>query len=170
MTPTGPDGLSSFDADDLSNVFSRLMRASLLLDAVQQSSLTPFGLTFIDYSALCILDNAGEPYRLTPSRMAELLVRTTGATTRLVDRLEARGFVERVPDGNDRRSVLVGLTPAGQKLCRASRAAYHGRRSQIVADMDPADLARIDASLRLLVTALERDRAASDGAATSLVN
>lgn len=154
----------------MSSVFARLMRASLLLDAVQRSSLTQFGLTFIDYSALCILDNVGEPYQLAPSRMADLLVRTTGGTTRIVDRLEERGLVERVRGGYDRRSVLVGLTSAGLKLCRASRAAYHERRSQIVADMDATDLERIDSSLGLLVTAMERDRAATDSAATDIAN
>lgn len=165
MTSTEPGGLTSYGPDGLAGVFSRLMRASLLLDAVQRTSLTPFGLTFIDYSALCILDNAGEPYRLAPSRMAELLVRTTGGTTRIVDRLESRGLVERVPGSSDRRSVLVGLTPDGRTLCHASRAAYHERRAQIVNDMDPSDLADIDAGLGRLVVAMERDRANTDGAA-----
>ncbi|MEO6989342.1 MAG: MarR family transcriptional regulator, partial [Aquihabitans sp.] len=153
MTPPGSDDLSVYGADGLSSVFARLMRASLLLDAVQRSSLTPFGLTFIDYSALCILENSGEPFRLAPSRMAELLVRTTGGTTRIVDRLETRGLVERVPGGSDRRSVLVGLTPDGHELCRSARAAYHERRAQIVAHMDPVDLEHINASIGLLVTA-----------------
>ncbi|MEO6988576.1 MAG: hypothetical protein ABI239_08000, partial [Aquihabitans sp.] len=56
----------------------------------------------------------------------------------------------------------------GHELCRSARAAYHERRAQIVAHMDPVDLEHINASIGLLVTAMERDRAATDGVATNM--
>ena len=40
-------------------------------------------------------------------RVGELTALTTGATTRLIDRLEQAGFVRRVPDPADRRRVIV---------------------------------------------------------------
>jgi DNA-binding MarR family transcriptional regulator len=47
------------------------------------------------------------------------LSRATGlssaATTTLVDRLEAKGFVRRVRDPDDRRKVLVEMTPEGHE-------------------------------------------------------
>lgn len=45
-------------------------------------------------------------------RLAELLGMTTGATTRLVDRLEREGYVVREPDPADRRRVVLRLVPA----------------------------------------------------------
>jgi DNA-binding MarR family transcriptional regulator len=45
------------------------------------------------------------------SQLAELMGMTTGAVTRLVDRLEAGGFVRREPDPNDRRRVVLRLVP-----------------------------------------------------------
>lgn len=45
-------------------------------------------------------------------RLAELLGMTTGATTRLVDRLERAGFVVREADPGDRRRVVVQVVPA----------------------------------------------------------
>ncbi|MDG4790415.1 MarR family transcriptional regulator [Micromonospora sp. WMMD1102] len=45
------------------------------------------------------------------SRLAELLGMTTGAVTRLVDRLERGGYVRRQPDPVDRRRVLLQLVP-----------------------------------------------------------
>ncbi|TCC31451.1 MarR family winged helix-turn-helix transcriptional regulator [Kribbella sindirgiensis] len=44
-------------------------------------------------------------------RLADLMGLTTGAATRLVDRLEQAGFVRREPDPNDRRRVVVRLVP-----------------------------------------------------------
>ena len=40
-------------------------------------------------------------------RLGELTALTTGATTRMVDRLEQAGYVRRVPDPADRRRVIV---------------------------------------------------------------
>lgn len=44
-------------------------------------------------------------------RLAELMGMTTGATTRLVDRLERLGYVLRTPDPDDRRRVLLRVVP-----------------------------------------------------------
>ena len=141
-----------------SALFSTLGRASFLLDAVQTSCLAPFELNFVDYSALRILDRAGEPYQLSPSRMAEVLVRTTGGMTRVVDRLETRGLVERGRGGPDRRVVLVGLTDRGLQVAREARDAYHARRAEVLTGLSGTELDQIESSLLALVTALERDR------------
>jgi DNA-binding MarR family transcriptional regulator len=45
------------------------------------------------------------------SRLAELMGMTTGAATRLVDRLERDGFVRRDPDPTDRRKVVLRVVP-----------------------------------------------------------
>jgi DNA-binding MarR family transcriptional regulator len=44
-------------------------------------------------------------------RLAELMGMTTGATTRLVDRLERGGYVSRVRDRQDRRRVVLHVVP-----------------------------------------------------------
>ena len=53
--------------------------------------------------------------RLTAGQIAELSGLTTGAVTHILNRLEKRGFVERLRDENDRRKVLV-------RVCEASLA------------------------------------------------
>ncbi|HEV3188783.1 MAG TPA: MarR family transcriptional regulator [Acidimicrobiales bacterium] len=51
--------------------------------------------------------------RLKMSQMADAIVHSTGGTTRLVDRLEEATFVRREHCPNDRRSVYVAITDAG---------------------------------------------------------
>ncbi|HLX35498.1 MAG TPA: MarR family transcriptional regulator [Candidatus Limnocylindrales bacterium] len=52
---------------------------------------------------------------LSPGRLAELSVLTTGAITGVLDRLEAAGYVQRLPDPSDRRRIAVlPLGPAAQ--------------------------------------------------------
>ena len=66
-----------------------------------------------DYEVLSQLRRAGAPYERTPTALSQLMYLTTGAMTRRLDRLEAGGYLKRVPHGSDRRSIVVRLTPAG---------------------------------------------------------
>ena len=54
----------------------------------------------------------------TPSYLASRIGLTTGAVTMLVDRLEQGGFVRRVPNPDDRRSVIIEALPAGSQELR----------------------------------------------------
>jgi DNA-binding MarR family transcriptional regulator len=64
-----------------------------------------------------------------------------------IDRLEAKGLVERMPDPNDRRAKLVRLTEAASEALGSVNAAAASIRSDASAAMEPADWAAL---LRLL--------------------
>ena len=68
------------------------------------------GLEVSELSALEHLQAAGP---MTLGRLGERLSMSPGAVTALVDRLERKGYVERVPNPKDRRSALVRETEAG---------------------------------------------------------
>jgi DNA-binding MarR family transcriptional regulator len=77
------------------------------LDAVGLNGLAmaeAAGLNTTDWFALSVLAEAGP---LTSGALAERTGLTTGATTRLIDRLERAGHARRVADPGDRRKVLV---------------------------------------------------------------
>lgn len=58
---------------------------------------------------------------LSMSEIAERMNHRTAATTGLVDRLENLGYVRRVHDANDRRRVVVQITPKGRDLVEGMR-------------------------------------------------
>ena len=66
------------------------------------------GINRTDNTAIDIVDRHG---RVTAGELARELSLTTGAVTALVDRMEAAGFLRRVPDTTDRRRVLIEVTP-----------------------------------------------------------
>ena len=68
-----------------------------------------------EFDVLAALRRAGGDYELSPGRLLKETLVTSGTMTNRVDRLAARGFVERLPDPNDRRGVLVRLTPEGRE-------------------------------------------------------
>ena len=68
------------------------------------------GLEISELSALEHLQAAGS---MTLGRLGEGLSMSPGAVTALVDRLERKGYAERIPNPKDRRSALVRETEAG---------------------------------------------------------
>lgn len=67
----------------------------------------------IELSELAALEHLQAAGPLTLGRLGERLSMSPGAVTALVDRLERKGYVERVPHPADRRSALVRQTEAG---------------------------------------------------------
>lgn len=135
-------------------LFWRLARASFLLESLQQECLEPLGLTFVEYTVLRVLDDGPK----SPSRLAEYVVRTTGGMTKIVDRLQRRGLVHRVPDPDDRRGVLVGLTVEGRELGDKASDAYSVGRDRIIERLRAADRRGMESGLDLLIAAFEDDR------------
>jgi DNA-binding MarR family transcriptional regulator len=84
---------------------------------------------------------------------------TRGGVTRLIDRVEQAGYVERCPCPNDRRVTYVGLTERGQKLLeRASAVHVRGIQEHLVDVLDAAEVAQLDA---ILAKVVQRGAAAS---------
>lgn len=76
------------------------------------------GLSYIQWHALVsIFYSRGE----TPAELARDLAHDKGATTRLLDVLETRGWIERERGRDDRRQVRLKLTPAGNEIALRGR-------------------------------------------------
>jgi DNA-binding MarR family transcriptional regulator len=97
-------------------VIARLGRATAYLDAGINARLGEFGLTRKSFDVLAALRRSGRPYRLSPTVLYQALMRTSGAMTHRLAELERAGLIKRVPDPDDRRSVLVELTRKGLTL------------------------------------------------------
>jgi DNA-binding MarR family transcriptional regulator len=92
-----------------------LLDAARAVEARAEHTLSEVGLSLAKLGALRHLVLAAEP--LTLSQLAERHCCGKSNVTQLVDRLEADGFVARVGDPGDRRTVRATVTPSG-------RAAY----------------------------------------------
>jgi DNA-binding MarR family transcriptional regulator len=90
----------------------------------------PFGVTA--QQAALLLHASRQQH--SPSQLMSLLGTDTAGMTKLADRLEAKHLIERHPNPEDRRSVLIALTPDGQALVpqlgpvfgRVTRQLFHG--------------------------------------------
>jgi DNA-binding MarR family transcriptional regulator len=94
-----------------------LLRTADTLQSSMESKFKEFGLTGTQYNALRILRGAG-PDGLPCSEIGERMITHDPDITRLLDRLEQRGLVERTRDQHDRRVIYGKIAAAGQKLLR----------------------------------------------------
>jgi DNA-binding MarR family transcriptional regulator len=77
-------------------------------DAFDEVAREKLGINRTDLRCLNIVDNQGA---MTAGRLAELSGLTTAAVTSVLDRLERAGYARRVRDQEDRRQVMVEVTP-----------------------------------------------------------
>jgi DNA-binding MarR family transcriptional regulator len=131
-----------------------LQRTADVLRRDAERALAPFGVTPQQYNVLRILRGArGEPLPILV--IAGRMIERTPGVTRLVDRLEARGWVRREPCSEDRRVVHCRITEDGLALLDAAEGA--------VTELDGA-LGRVlsKEELRALIGTLDRIRCALD--------
>ena len=82
------------------------------VDLVDEAACERLGINRTDARCLDIIDQRGQ---ITAGQLAQEAHLTTGAVTALLDRMAKRGYVKRVRDKEDRRRVLVRLTPKAQR-------------------------------------------------------
>ncbi len=109
-----------------------------------------FGLSAASFNLLVLLQRGRDASSLTQQAAGERLVVSPSDMTGLVDRLERRGLVRRVP-GKDRRSNLLRVTPAGCRLVEdvwPHHAQEMKRLAGRLSAQDTQALARIVSRLR----------------------
>lgn len=97
-------------------LLSRLGRLNNAVGKELESLLAQFNLTRTEYDVLATLRRKGPPFRQPLKTLLPSLMRTSGTVTFRLDRLEKKGLVRREADIDDRRSISVILTEAGETL------------------------------------------------------
>jgi DNA-binding MarR family transcriptional regulator len=90
------------------------------------------------------------------SELARELELTSGATTRLVDTLEARGLLERDRGHSDRRVVRLAITPSGLDAIAALAPHVIACWNEVISDFDQAEVEQFTAQLQRLMHAVEK--------------
>lgn len=109
------------------------------------------GLSMAQLHILHMLQRHGE---MPMSRLADVLNVSLSNATGLVDRIEERGFVERSRVPEDRRIVLIRVTPAGQRLLDEIDALSEELLRSVLGRLDRSKLAGVGQAAAALRDAL----------------
>jgi DNA-binding MarR family transcriptional regulator len=119
-------------------LFVRLLRQSPV-----EGELTP-----PEVSALSRLERAGAATASDLARAEQITPQAVGAT---LTGLEERGLIERRPDPDDRRRVLLTVTRAGRQTMRSKRSARAEQLARALSDgFSPEELATLMAAAPLI--------------------
>jgi len=102
-------------------VMNTIRTADLLFDHIGRL-LRPLGVSSAGGLVLGQLRDYGA---MSPSELGARLIVTRATVTGVVDSLERRGYVLRLPNPNDRRGIIVELTPEGLEVVAQVRALIH---------------------------------------------
>ena len=132
--------------DDVSSILvvTPIWRLGAALERARSEALAEFGLDQSRLDVLGALRRAGTPYRLTAGELTRRCRVTPGATTQRVQRLEEDGYVERVREDHDRRTVYVALTPGGSAKLDEVFAAVLAADEEVLNPLSARDRASLE--------------------------
>ncbi|MBT8037371.1 MAG: MarR family transcriptional regulator [Verrucomicrobiae bacterium] len=141
---TNPTSALAVDADRLADFVLFTQRSCILS---LSSELHRGSISFPQFFLLAYL--ASEDY-LTMSDIAKKMGHSTAAATGLVDRIEKLNYVERVHAAEDRRKIMVRITPKGADLVARMRREIASSLSDVMSEMDEEESDTLDHANRAL--------------------
>jgi DNA-binding MarR family transcriptional regulator len=137
------------------HTLQRITRLSLLQGVSFTRVFAGHGLSFGEYLVLAALRRAGPPFQMSPTRLFNSVILSSGAMTNRLDRLENMGLVERLPDPTDRRGRLVALTDRGLELVDAAVSDHLENEQRLLAGLDDREREQLAGLLRKLLLSTE---------------
>ena len=132
----------------------QLVRAYNYMEARLSADLRRAGLTLARFDVLVVLGKFGP---MSQQTLADQLLVTKGNIVGLIDKLSARGLVDRHPSETDGRVNLLRVTPAGKRIVERILP----RQMQLIAGLMQPLSAREAVSLEALLTRLRDDQPAA---------
>jgi DNA-binding MarR family transcriptional regulator len=134
----------------------RLARMALHINTEAEALFSRFGISHGGFQVLASLYRAGPPYRRSPSRVARGLMLSGAGLTGRMDQLERTGLLKRNRDRDDRRAVVVELTPAGRGLVRAAFPVFVGSHGRLLDQaLEPEQQSALSTLLRTVLKQFE---------------
>jgi DNA-binding MarR family transcriptional regulator len=137
---------------------ARVGRLARYFDHGLERVFAEHGLRRESWDALASLRRIGPPFRLSPTDLYRGLMRSSGAMTNRLHRLERDGLIRRVPDPADGRGLLVELTEQGLRLVDKVASAHLDNEREMLAALTPAEQGRFVQLLRKLLLSFEAEQ------------
>ena len=140
---------------DPMQVFSRITRLGRRTDRVRRAAFATHNLEPWEFDVLASLRRKGKPHTMSPGQLMDELLVSSGTMTNRIDRLEAKGMVQRAPSATDRRAILVTATERGIRSVDQAILDLLEREREILNCLNETDAQTLASFLRTLALAFE---------------
>jgi DNA-binding MarR family transcriptional regulator len=135
-------------------IIGRVSRLSRIIDRHLAENFAAHDIENWMYDVMATLRRIGPPHELSAGELVRQTMITTGAMTNRIDRLEQRGYVERVQSTQDRRSVTVRLTASGIRKVDAVATSHYELESQLLDALSATHRRTLGRLLRTMLVSL----------------
>jgi len=152
VVKVGPDFADEYPDGDpkRAEVFATLVRTGeAAMGELERAVMATFGVQQGILNSLAVIEGAATP--LTPSQVSERTFISSATMTSTLDTLEYLGWIRRVPNPTDRRSVLLEITDDGQATADRFLPGVRALENAALAELTTTELTTL---LRLLNKAL----------------
>ena len=127
------------------HVWLIMMKAMRALTRYAAAGIEETGLGLSDFGVLEVLLRKGP---LPVNTIGPIVDLTPGSISILVDRLVAKGLVNRVESAEDRRVRIVALTPRGKDLIVSAFRKHSGQMKRVLSELSPEELRGLEVKLK----------------------
>ena len=131
----------------------RQVREGLMQQLERELTAIGVELNYSQYLVLKILAKYGPQM---PGDLARTLDHNAGAMTRLLDRLEDKGYLRRQPHAEDRRALRIDLTEAGQAMWQTINHSSERIQATALRDLDEAERSKLFELMKRVRDTLEK--------------
>ncbi|MFI3275646.1 MarR family winged helix-turn-helix transcriptional regulator [Vibrio sp.] len=136
-------------------MMGRIMRIAKYMETQVADLHKKYDMKLGEFDVLATLRRSGKPYRLTPSELIGSMMLTSGAMTNRLDKLEAKGLINREHSKEDRRSVSVKLTKDGLVLIDEMMTEHVEMQKKLVKSLSASQKKNTNQLLKTWLSAYE---------------
>ena len=129
-------------------LLGRLNRLTTHLAREVETVLLKHGLSSSAFDVQATLRRSGSPYRLSPGDLLAMTMVSSGTMTNRIDQLEKAGFVKRIHNPDDRRSVLISLTEPGFSIVEEAVGAHVENQQRLVSSLSEEERTTLNQLLK----------------------
>lgn len=149
-------GLEPEDVQQIARLMEALRSLREAEDRLSAASRKYMRLGSIDMRALHFLIVAGNTEVLpTPGAIASHLGISSASTTKLLDRLERGGHISRERHPEDRRALVIRITPETHEVAKRTVGQQQANRFNAAARLTPSERAVVERFLRDMTTEID---------------
>jgi DNA-binding MarR family transcriptional regulator len=141
---------------EVEGIVDRIGGINRRINRMLDETLADVGLDTAEFKALTALSQSGPPFRSTPGRLAKRMELSSGAMTNRLDRLEEADLVRRLPDPEDRRSVVVELTDHGRETVQKAVGVQAQKELLLAAALSSREQKQLNGLLRKVMLEFKR--------------
>lgn len=139
---------------DTTEILIKIRKIVRSVDIESKKIQKEYGVSIPQVLCLSFL-NESPSYQSTQNEIRKFLNLNSSTVSGIINRLEKKGLLARLPKTGDKRVVNIALTSSGEKLLSTIPSLLHEQLSEKLQKLDNAELEKVEESLETLVRLLD---------------